>query len=206
MRKKELTQEKIKKVATKLFNEKDSLSITTNHIAKEANISPGNLYYHYKNKEAIILEIYKDMSKKFESFESFNKILTSKNSIKTWNEMYDSYLELFWEYRFLMKDNTTLMAIYPELKKIFSEKQKIRIEQIKKLYRYWIEEQIITPIDEKELHIRAKLSWFVSAYWQVFTSIDSDITKESIKEVKEIIFKLQLYPLLTNKGKELLKE
>ncbi len=48
--KKSKTKEKIKQVSIKLFNENETLSITTNHIAKEAGISPGNLYYHYKIK------------------------------------------------------------------------------------------------------------------------------------------------------------
>ena len=50
------TKQKIKKAAIELFNNQDTLSVTTNHIAKQAKISPGNLYYHYKNKEEIIIK------------------------------------------------------------------------------------------------------------------------------------------------------
>ncbi len=35
--------------------------ITTNHIAKEAGISVGSLYQYFPNKEAIVLELYKEM-------------------------------------------------------------------------------------------------------------------------------------------------
>ena len=35
--------------------------ITTNHIAREANISVGSLYQYFPNKEAILFELYKEI-------------------------------------------------------------------------------------------------------------------------------------------------
>jgi AcrR family transcriptional regulator len=46
---------------------KQYASITTNHIAKEADISIGSLYQYFPNKEAILFEIYKDMLKQVSS-------------------------------------------------------------------------------------------------------------------------------------------
>ena len=57
MKKESITKKKIKKQALMLFNENDTFSITTNHIAIATKISSGNLYYHYKNKEDIIKNI-----------------------------------------------------------------------------------------------------------------------------------------------------
>ncbi len=46
--------------------------ITTNHIAREANISVGSLYQYFPNKEAILFELYKEMLGQFSSvFEMF---------------------------------------------------------------------------------------------------------------------------------------
>ncbi len=201
--KKSLTKEKIKKTAIALFNEGDTLSISTNHIAAAANISPGNLYYHYKNKEAIIKEIYLDMSQTFEELHSFEKILSAQNPLQVLADMFDLYGKLFWEYRFLMRDMITLMAVNPELKKLFIKKQNLRITQIESVLQYLIDKKILKNIQKEEIHLHAKLNWFISAYWQTFTSTNGTITKDSIKQSKEIVFNIILFPYLTKKGKEL---
>ena len=45
------TKEWILETACRLFNEYGTAAISTKRIAKEMGISPGNLYYHFKNKE-----------------------------------------------------------------------------------------------------------------------------------------------------------
>lgn len=201
-----LAKEKIKKATLLLYNEGDSLSVSTNHIAKKLGMSPGNLYYHYKNKEAIIRDIYHDMSVTFEAFNSFEQILSAQNPLKALDSMFDRYCELFWEYRFLMRDSALLMAIDPELKTMFTKNQAIRVEQIESLLKFLIHEEIFEPIPKEQIHKRAKLNWFISAYWQVFTSTYDVISKESIREAKEMLFELQIYPFLSQKGKNLLSE
>ena len=204
--KKSSTKDKIKKTAIELFNTHETLSVTTNHIAKEAGISPGNLYYHYKNKEEILIEIYQDMSEIFEKYDSFTQVSHSDNPLKELSTMFELYGELFWKYRFLMRDATVLMAIYPKLKTMFLERQNKRIEQIESLLNYLLEKNIIKNIPSNEISLQAKLHWFISTYWQTFISTGSKISKNSIKEAKDIIFKLLIYPFLTTKGKEMWKE
>ena len=52
---------KILQTSLDLFNEKDLKSITTNLIAKKAGVSPGNLYYHFKDKEEIVRTLFLQM-------------------------------------------------------------------------------------------------------------------------------------------------
>lgn len=203
--KKLTTKEKIKQAAIKLFNQEDTLTVTTNHICKELGMSPGNLYYHYKNKEEIVLDIYKEMSIEFTSFDGYSRIKSSKNPLKELLFMYQKYGELFWKYRFLMRDSAVLMRVYPSLKEQFIHNQNMRIVQIEALLKFLIEERILERIPEKELRMRAKLNWFVATYWQIFAQTQGELSKESISESLEVIFWLQIYPYLSEKGKELLK-
>ena len=45
------TKEKILVASIELFNQSGATIITTNDIAKSLTMSPGNLYFHFKNKE-----------------------------------------------------------------------------------------------------------------------------------------------------------
>ncbi len=198
MKKESITKKKIKKQALILFNENDAFSITTNHIAIAAKISSGNLYYHYKNKEDIILDIYQDMIEKFEELNSFEKILNSKTPLEELSNLYDLYLDIFWEYRFIMRDSSVLICTLPKLKEIFIQRQNIRISQIKGLIEYFISKDIFRQMDEDEILLCAKLNWFISTYWQNYISINEEITKESFKEAKDVIFKINITPFLKN--------
>ena len=199
MKKESITKKKIEKQALELFNENDTISITTNHIAKFAKISSGNLYYHYKNKEEIIIDIYQDMIEKFEELNSFEKILNSKEPLKELSSLYDLYLDIFWEYRFIMRDSSVLISTLPKLKEIFIQRQNIRIFQIKGLIEYFISKEIFRQMTEDEILLCAKLNWFISTYWQSYISINEEVTKESFKEAKDVIFKININPFLKNR-------
>lgn len=198
------TKIKIKNSAINLFNAQETLSVTTNHIAKEAGISPGNLYYHYKNKEEIVVDLYLDLSKRFEEINSFENILLNPNPIKAIDNTFELLGEIFYAYRFLLRDSMVLIALYPNFKEHFVKNQDKRIKQIETLLQFLLKENIIKYEENINLERRAKMHWFITAYWQSFTSSTIEVSKESIQEAKEVFFEFMIYPFLTKKGKEML--
>jgi AcrR family transcriptional regulator len=52
------TRDRVLTAALELFNERGSASVTTNHVAARAGISPGNLYYWFSDKNEIVRQLY----------------------------------------------------------------------------------------------------------------------------------------------------
>ena len=204
--KKTSTIEKIQMASIKLFNTQDTLSVTTNHIAKEAGISPGNLYYHFKNKEAIVLNLYKQLSKTYEKNKSLELLHISDNPIRQLHQNFDLLSELFYNYRFLLRDINVLIALYPSLKELFIQNQAKRIEQIEHILNFFVQQNILEKEIMPNIKKRAKLHWFVTTYWQSFASTTGEVSHDSIQEAKEIFFEFMIYPYLTTKGQQLLNQ
>ena len=93
------TKDKILQVALDLFNESNTQAATTNHIAKAMGISPGNLHYHYKNREEIVLKLYEKM--KSETELSVSELPSSMESLY---RHFSHLANIYWEYRFFHKE------------------------------------------------------------------------------------------------------
>lgn len=105
------TKEKILSAALRLFNEENTQAATTNHIAAALNMSPGNLHYHYKNREAIVFSLYEQMLSK--------TILPEATLPKTITQIHEHQMYLahvYWEYRFFNRELLFLLSRDHELK------------------------------------------------------------------------------------------
>jgi AcrR family transcriptional regulator len=102
------TRERIVETSLRLFNEFGEPNVTTTVIADELNISPGNLYYHYRNKDEITNKI-------FDSFEREIGALLAAPARRAAN-VEDLWLflhllfEAIWRYRFLYRDLNDLLS------------------------------------------------------------------------------------------------
>jgi len=97
-----------------LFNENGEPNTTTNEIADEVDISPGNLYYHFHKKsdlvDALLLEFQADSRQVLRPPES------KRASLDDFWVFLHHLLELTAAYRFLLRDMESLTVVYPKVR------------------------------------------------------------------------------------------
>lgn len=102
------TRERILETTLRLFNEYGEPNVTTQLIADEMEISPGNLYYHFHSKDQLIEELFTEFEKLIEA--------TLVAPAKRLPDVEDVWLflhmifENMWKYRFLYRDLSDLLS------------------------------------------------------------------------------------------------
>lgn len=107
------TKTRILETALRLFNERGSGNVSTRHIAEELGMSPGNLYYHYPNKEAIIRALFDDLDATNDR--SYRLADGESLSIDRIIGMLAVTFDIVWRFRFFYREMTLLIHNDPEL-------------------------------------------------------------------------------------------
>ena len=106
------TRNRILVTSLLLFNEHGEPNTTTNEIADEVDISPGNLHYHFRKKsdlvEALLVEFQADARRVLEP-------PADEITIDDFWIFVHLLLETLAAYRFLLRDMETLTATYPKV-------------------------------------------------------------------------------------------
>ncbi|MEM1124631.1 MAG: TetR/AcrR family transcriptional regulator [Bacteroidota bacterium] len=121
------TKEKILQQALKLFNTKGVNQVSSLEISQVMNISYGNLTYHFKNKEELVLALYKRMQNELN--EAINNLVKRVFQETYYLKLVNETFEVTWKYRFVYLDLSSLMLQYETIheaeKKYALDREKI---------------------------------------------------------------------------------
>jgi AcrR family transcriptional regulator len=112
------TRERILDTSLAMFNAAGEPNVTTNHIADELGISPGNLYYHFRNKGDIVERLFSRYEARID-----DALLVPEDRLPNLEDIWlqlHLVFECMWDYRFLHRDLVDILARNRKLKLRFA--------------------------------------------------------------------------------------
>ncbi|WP_445116603.1 TetR/AcrR family transcriptional regulator [Acinetobacter sp. WZC-1] len=159
------TKDRILQTSLQLFNERGERSVTTNHIAAELGISPGNLYYHFRNKQEIIRQLMEQYQQETLAMMALpgDRVVNANDKIHYFQVLSNQ----LWGYRFLHRDVYHLA----ENNKYFKEKYLCFAGQImqqgQKIYHAFVDAGLM-QMTASEIEALIINIWIVLTNWTNF--------------------------------------
>ena len=161
------TKKRILEASLTMFNELSERQVTTNHIARELGISPGNLYYHFKNKDEIIVSLYRHLIDRI----SGSMVLQPERKItlKDKRLLLDQMVKILWEYRFIYRDLRDTESRGLELSNIARELTHLTLDRIRLVLTGCVDAGIMT-VNREDIDGLAMNNYLVLSGWQALVT------------------------------------
>ena len=192
------TKALILKSALKLFNERGVHSVTTHDIAHDASISPGNLYYHYKNKQAIVRDLFYQIE--IFSINEWWKKSPAGREVR-FSDFMQFYFGALSKHRFFFRDFSSLINEDKVLEKRWSDMYKRLFAVMQETLKGWIDHGLIKPFaNQADANIFIETIWIISAFSQVHIEARRSFSDEALLAERAKYLAKFLYPYHTPKG------
>jgi AcrR family transcriptional regulator len=162
------TRQRILEESLRLFNEQGEGNVTTGMIAAALGMSPGNLYYHFRNKEEIVERLFRQFA---ERMDVEPDIAADAPGVieDLWLYLHLT-LEAIWEFRFLYRNLDDLLARNRRLKASFNAIAERKLQGIVRLCQGMVQAGAMHASAE-EIRTLARNVLVVATYWLNFASL-----------------------------------
>jgi len=172
------TKQRIIQTAVQLFNEQGVGKVSTNHIAAAASISPGNLYYHFKNKSEIIRSILTIM------YEEWNEVWYIEEQMQLEQKHLEQKLiqnfEILWRYRFFYREALSLFQADESLRQQHNAMMETRLVEQQAFIQRFIECGVLhIQADSEQLQKLLLSCWIIANNWLSFLEMNGQPIDEA---------------------------
>ncbi len=173
MAKSQQTRARILEAARRLFNERGTAAVSTNHVAAGAGLSPGNLYYHVADKQEIIRALHERYAAAHEGL--WEQAPGEAASLAWLRANLARALELAWEYRFFERERLALVRADPQLLARYRDAYQRRLSQWLAFGEQLVARgQIRPPRPPATIGDLAAAIWLIGESWLPFLEITGD--------------------------------
>lgn len=186
------TKEKIMVTSIKVFNEKGYDAVNLKELASIIGISRGNLTYHFKNKEELLVAIVEEMWAKIDHTKQKTRQIPSFENLHNQTQLYYQFQQA---YSFIFLDAN--VSNHPSVKPQFQTMIEQALEDFRQIIAFGIQ---LGNLKEESIpgtyHSLAFSIWMVSFYW-----LSQQTTRGELAEAnaEKTLWGLIL-PYLTEKG------
>jgi len=200
------TKDRILQTSLLLFNEEGEPNVTTVDIANEMEISPGNLYYHYRGKEILIEELYDQFDR--EMIEILTAPIEKTISVQdSWFYLYVVFEQIY-QYRFLYFNLADIMHRYDKIQRRFKRLLKLKASTTRSLCHELKRHDILVGVNDSELDVIVNQIVMTLLYWFSFNVINERPNKKPELLMHEGVFQVMslLAPYLNENKREFFYE
>lgn len=161
------TRERIVDAAIQLFNARGVGAVTTNHVAAHLKISPGNLYYHFRNKEEIVREAFDRMNAEAEAVWQLEPASKGKPSLDpaALQRMLIGNLKLYARYLFFARELPLLLRTDAVLHERYAAISAKRVDQLEAVMIPLVEAGLLKDVgDREDLRTLVESAWMVGLF------------------------------------------
>jgi len=196
------TRKRILQASLALFNEDGYSRVTTHHIASSADMSPGNLYYHFKNKEEIVREI-------FLSMEIFSRDHWEERGPKNPKESFLDFMRFFFgnlqRYRFFFREFSLIVQSVPAMEKLWKQRWDQLMETMRQAVVLWHKAGVLNKFSsQKDMDAFIETCWILANFSSVHREFLSDSRIKNLEAPGFDLLIRFLYPYHTTKGQRAL--
>ncbi len=174
------TRERVLAVALALFNERGETHVTTGMIADELNISPGNLYYHFRNKDQIVEQLFGRFESRI-SIEPSGRLDGPGAIEDLWFYLHVMF-EAIWDYRFLYRNLDDLAGRNRRLREHFNRIVDAKRDAVAGLCEGLVAARLMRA-NPAEIRVLAENVLVVSTYWLNFRAIRAHAAQADSREL-----------------------
>ncbi|UXI66679.1 TetR/AcrR family transcriptional regulator [Tahibacter amnicola] len=183
------TRERILEVALVMFNSQGEPNVTTNHIADELEISPGNLYYHFRNKDDIVEQLFAAYEARMDqALKVPEERLPNLEDI--WLQLHMVF-ECMWDYRFLYRDLVDILSRNRKLKLHFGRMLNRAAVSASEVLKGLAQAGIMRATQD-EIRASAENVLLLTTFWLNFNAVRNSRADPNQEDLTQGIYQVML--------------
>lgn len=183
--------------AVRLFNEHGFYNVSLKEIARELAISPGNLTYHFRRKDDLLMAIQEQLIEDA----SMPMMPDALPGFVHLQALQEAYHQNQIKYAFYFNNLLYIFRAYPEIAARYRKVTEERLSQGRMLLEHYVDQDLLRVERNKgDYDSLIRVLWMTSVFWTGSDAVLEGVQLEAARNNQKEVFWSLIRPHLTEKG------